>query len=150
MQRSPKVSKVPQLALSFCLILALSAPAASAAEETIKYTKESQQAYEQQLAKREIKEAVINKRLRRLRMTLKDGRHVLYRYPAKGEPALAAQLKARHVPVTILTPAEAKREESKIPRHHKIRYIAGGVLLAIVVIGGAAFLINRRRKLAME
>jgi hypothetical protein len=154
MHRSPKVSKVsrvPRLALCSCLILALAAPAASAKEEeSVTYTKEGQQAYEQQLAAGEIREATINKRLRRMRMTLKDGRHVFYRYPPKGEPAVAAQLKAKHVPVTVLTPAQAKREASKIPRHHKIRYIAGGVLVAVILIVGAVLLINRRRKYAME
>jgi hypothetical protein len=150
MHRSPKARSVLPLALSSCLALALLAPAAGAAEETIKYTKESQQAYEQQLAAHEIRDATFNKRLRSLRLTLKDGRHVLYRYQPKGEPALNAQLKAKHVPVTVLTPAEAKSEAAKLPHKHKIRYIVGGVLVAVIVIGGAVLLINRRRKFAME
>jgi hypothetical protein len=150
MHRAPTARRVLPLALGSLLALALLAPAAGSAETAIKYTKESQQAYKQQLAANEIRDATFNKRLRSLRLTLKDGRYVLYRYPRKGEPALAAQLKAEHVPVTILTPAQAKSEGSKAPRHHKIRYIAGGILVAVIVIVGAVLLIDRRRKLAME
>ena len=151
MHRSPKARRVLPLALGCCLAAALLASVPGLAKGApSKFTKESRQTYERQLAANEIRDATFNKRLRSLRLTLKDGRYVLYRYPRKGEPALAAQLKAGHVPVTILTSAQAKSEGSKAARHHKIRYIAGGILVAVIVIVGAVLLIDRRRKLAME
>jgi hypothetical protein len=131
-------------------MLALLAPAARGAEATIAYTHEGVKAYEQQLASGQIRSATFNKRVRSLHLTLKDGRHVLYRYPPKSEPALASQLQAKGVPVTILKPAEAAKEASKTPVHHKLRYIAGGILVAVIVIVGAVLLFDRRRKTAME
>jgi hypothetical protein len=133
-----------------CLSLALLVPLAGAAEGTVTYTHESLQAYEQQLASGQIQSATFNKRVRSLHLTLKDGRHMLVKYAARGEPALAAQLAAKRVPVTIEKPAEAAKEAKKTPVHHKLRYIAGGILIAVIVIVGAVLLVDRRRKAAME
>jgi Tfp pilus assembly protein PilV len=129
-----------------CVVLACSLAAANAvAAESTHYTDESMQAYEQQLASGQIASATINRRLRSLRLTLKDGTHVRVIYPPKTEPAVAAALAAKHVHVTVLTPAQAKAEAAKGKVHHKIRYIAGGVLIAIVVVVGAILLVKRRR-----
>jgi hypothetical protein len=134
------------LAALAALMLSLSAPLAGAlAKTTPQFTKETLQAYEQQLNKGEIKEATFNKKLRSLHIALKDGRLFLYRYPRKGEPKLAEQLKAKHVPVTILKPAQADKEAKAKPAKHKLRYIAGGVLIAVIVIVGIVLLVNRRR-----
>jgi hypothetical protein len=133
-----------------CLALAILAPAAGAAESTTAYTHEGVKAFEQQLAGGQIQSATFNKRVRSLRLILKDGKHVLYRYPPKQEPALAAKLASKGVPVTVLKPAEAAKEAKKVPVHHKLRYIAGGILLAVIIIVGAVLLIDRRRKTAME
>jgi hypothetical protein len=131
--------------------LALAATASVAlAEEAVHYTKESQQAYEEQLAHNEVVAATFNKRIRSLHITLKNGTHVLVHYPPKDEPALAAALTAKHIPVTVLTPAQAKSEASKAPVHHKLRYIAGGILIAIIVIVGGVLLFDRRRKRLAE
>jgi hypothetical protein len=113
------------------------------------YIHENQQAYEAQLAKDEIKSAVFNKRVRNLHLTLKDGTLYLYHYPAHEEEALVAALKAKGVPVTILTPAQANAQ-AKAPVHHKLRYIAGGILIVVIVVVGAVLLIDRRRKAAAE
>jgi hypothetical protein len=133
-----------RLAALSVLCLALAMPvAALAAAATPTYVKESQQAYEAQLAKGEITAAVFNRRLRSLRLTLKNGEHVLYHYPKKGSPALESALKAKHVSFTVLAPADALKEVSK-PKH-KLRYIAGGVLILVIVIVGVVLLVNRRR-----
>lgn len=134
-------------ALAMALVTALAAVPATAA---ISETKESQQAYEQQLASGQIASVTINKRLRRVHITLKDGRRFLYRYAPKEEPAVAAALRAKHVAVTVLTPAAAKSEASKAPAKHKIRYIVGGALIVIVLIVGTVLLIDRRRKRLAE
>jgi hypothetical protein len=123
---------------------------ASAAESAVKFEHETKQAYEQQLAGGQVKEATFNKRVRSVHLTLTDGRHVLYKYPPKAEPGIAAALQARHVPVTVLTPTQAATEAKKAPVHHKLRYIAGGIVIAVIIIVGAVLLFDRRRKLAME
>jgi ATP-dependent Zn protease len=128
------------------LALTLAGAPALAAEGTVKYEKESEAAFAQQLAKGEIQSASINKRLRTVRLTLKDGRHVLARYAAHEEPTVAKRLKAKHVPVTILGKAAAEKEAKKKPVHHKLRYIAGGILVAVIVVVGGVLLVNRRRQ----
>jgi hypothetical protein len=125
----------------------LATPIATAAEGAApQYTKESQQAYEGQLKAGEIASATFNKRLRSLRLTLKNGEHVLYRYPKKGSKPLQEALKAKHISVTVLKPSEAASEakSSKKPGH-KLRYIVGGVLIVVLVLVGGVLAFNRSR-----
>ena len=150
MHRSPTARKVALIALSSCLALGLLTPVAPAAEAKVTYEHESEAAYEKQLAAGQVQAATFNKRVRTIHVTLKDGRHMLVRYPPHHQTALAAALQAKHVPVTVLKPAGAIKEASKIPVHHKIRYIAGGILIAVIVIVASVLLIDRRRKTAME
>jgi len=124
------------------------APLAGGAQGTITYEHESEAAFRQQLAARQIRSVTINKRLRTLRITLKDGRHVLARYPPKTEPRVARELKAKGATVSVLSKAQAEAEAKKAPRHHKIRYIVGGVVIALVVVAAVVFLIRRQRRLA--
>jgi endonuclease/exonuclease/phosphatase (EEP) superfamily protein YafD len=125
---------------------ALPLAVAGAAEGSISYTHESLQEYEKQLAANRIGEVTVNKRLRSLRVRLKSGSHVLAQYAPHQEPNVVAALKAKRVPVVVLKPAEAIREVPKKAAHHKIRYIAGGILIAVVIVVGAVLLIDRRRK----
>jgi len=128
---------------------AMLSPAAASAETTtttVHYVKETQQDYERQLAAREIKEAVFNKRIRSLHLILKNGQHVLFIYPPKHEPQLSAQLKQHGITVTVLTPTEAKKEAGKPAVHHKLRYIAGGILVVVVIVVVAVLLVDRKRK----
>jgi hypothetical protein len=127
--------------LALAIAGAAAAPAMAASE-----TKESQQTYEQQLASGQIQAAVINKRIGRVHLVLKDGTHVYFHYGKGERPHVEEALKARHVTVTILKPAAAQKEEKEQPKKHKIRYIAGGALILILVIVGTVLLVNRRRK----
>ena len=124
------------------LLVALALPATGLAAAPT-FTKESQQAYEQQLKKGEIVEGTFNKKLRSLHIKTKSGQLFLFHYAKKGEPALAAQLKAHNVTVTILKPTEAAKEVK--PAKHKLRYIAGGILILVILIVGVVLLVNRRR-----
>jgi hypothetical protein len=138
--------KIPVLLACLLSIGALASPvAAGAAEGTTTYTHESFQQYEKQLAAREIKSATINKKVRSVHLTLKDGRHVLAKYAAHEEPKVAAALEAKGVPVTVLSKAAADKEAKKSV-HHKLRYIAGGILIAVIVVVGGVLLWDRRRK----
>jgi hypothetical protein len=112
------------------------------------YQSEHFSVFEAQLKAGQISEATINKRLRSVRVTLNDGRHVLTQYAPHEEPKVKAELVARHVPVTVLSPSQAKKEHLKRGVHHKIRYIVGGVVIAIVVIVGGVILYNRRKRTA--
>jgi hypothetical protein len=129
-------------ALAFAL-LALAASSALGA-----YQIEHFSVFEAQLKAGQIHAATINKRLRTVRVTLNDGRLVLAQYAPHEEPRVKAELVARHVPVTVLSPSQAKKEHLKKSVHHKIRYIVGGVVIAIVVIVGGVILYNRRKRAA--
>jgi ATP-dependent Zn protease len=125
-------------------VLALSVGTAAGA---VKYSPESFSEYETQLTGGQIHEVTINKRLRTVRVTLNDGRHVLAKYAPGEEPRVRSELEAKHVAVSVLNSAQAKPKSTK-PVHHKLRYIAGGILIAIVVIVGGVWLYNRRRQAA--
>ncbi|MDQ6810703.1 MAG: hypothetical protein M3Z95_02235 [Actinomycetota bacterium] len=145
MHRSPRAR---QLVLALVLSLALATPAAVAhAQATIHYTHESLQAYEQQLAGGQITAATFNKRIRTLHLTLTSGQHMLVHYGRGEQPKLAAALAAKGVHAQVLKPAAAAKEAAKVPVKHKLRYIAGGILVAVIVIVGAVLLVNRRRQL---
>jgi hypothetical protein len=134
-----------------CMTVAAIIPnaVAAGAEGTITYTHESYQSYEKQLAAGQVQAVTINKRLRSLHVTLKDGSHVLAKYAAHEEPKVVSGLKAKGVTPTIESKAQALKEATK-PAKHKLRYIAGGILVVVVVVVGAVLLVDRRRKHEQE
>jgi hypothetical protein len=141
---------IPTIAgLALALSLAFGPLAAGAgAEGTITYRHETEAEFEQQIAGKKIKTAVINRSLRTVRVTLDDGSHVLGKYPKHQVPQTIARLKAAGATVSLLSKKEGERQAYKSKKHkHKIRYIVGGALIVLIVIGGAVWLIKRRRQL---
>jgi ATP-dependent Zn protease len=143
MNYAPKQLTRP-LVMVFALLLLLAlAPSQAAALEQ----NESEASFRQQLANGAIQQATINRLLRRVHLVLKDGQHIYFRYPPHHqEPRVVAELKAKRVPVVIEKSSQAKIEAKAVPRHHKLRYIVGGVLIAVIVIVIAVLLVNRRRQ----
>ncbi len=135
----------PATCLALCLVLlAFALPAAAAEEVVVHYTKEGYPVFVQQLDGGQVAAVTFNKRLRSMRITLKNGQHVLALYPKHQSAATIALVQGKHVPVTVLTPTQAKAQEPKKAVHHKIRYIAGGALLLVIIIVGAVLLVRRR------
>ena len=87
----------------------------------------------------------VNKRLRSLRITLKDGSHVFVKYAKKTGPTYYKQITAKGIPLSFLSADAAKKEQEKGSKHHKIRYIVGGVLIVVLVIVAVILLVRRRR-----
>ncbi len=147
-----RATSLPRIALIAALLAcALALPLTSAGAETLPtYTKESLAEYEKQLTGDQIAAVTINKRIRSVRVTLKDGSYFRATYDPHQEPTVYAKLHAKGVPVTVLTPTAAESEAKKAPVKHKLRYIAAGVLVLIVIIVAGVLLFDRRRKLAME
>jgi hypothetical protein len=114
------------------------------AAEAVKYTKESLAEYEQQRGAGEVVAVTFNRKLRSMRVTLKDGRHVLAKYEKRGFPEQQAKLKGKAVHVTVLSQSEANKEAKEQPKHHKIRYIVGGVLIIVILLVGGVLLYRRR------
>jgi hypothetical protein len=148
--RAPFATRIAARAASLAWVALLLAASAAAAASVPTYQPESLKTYEQQLASGQIQAVTINKKLRSLRITLKDGSYVLAKYARKEEPKNVAALEAKHVPVTILTPAEAAKQVTKKPVHHKLRYIAGGIVIIVILIVGAVLYINRKRQSERE
>jgi ATP-dependent Zn protease len=142
--RPPLAAKLASLLVVLVSAAPMAAPAALAAP--VAYQDESYAEFQQQLANGQIRAVTINKRVASLRVTLEDGRHVLAKYGHKEEPKAAAALEAKHVPVTVLSPAQAKSEVPKKAVHHKLRYIAGGILIVLILVVGAVLYMRSRRQ----
>jgi hypothetical protein len=141
------IPTIAGLALAFSLTLGPLAPGANA-EASITYRHETEAEFEQQIAAKKIKTAVINRSLRTVRVTLDDGEYVLGKYPKHQVPQTIARLKAAGATVSLLSKKEGERQAGKAKKHkHKIRYIVGGVVIVLIVIGGVVLLIRRRRQL---
>lgn len=128
------------------LLQAAVASAAAGTSGAVIYQNETIAEYQHQLASGQIKSVTMNKKLRSLRVTLKDGRYVLARYGKHEKDKYVAALAAKHIPLTILTPTQAAAQEVKKPVHHKLRYITGGVVLVVVIVVVGVILIRRRRE----
>jgi hypothetical protein len=76
-------------------------------------------------------------------VSLNDGRHMTVAYVSSEQAQLLALASAHNTPVTI---AKAKTTVAK-PAHHKLRYIAGGILVLVIIVVLGVLLIDRRRKL---
>ena len=136
---------MPVLAVLLAVLALLAGSAAARAETTPTYTQEGLSQYEAQLKGGQIQSVIVNKRLRWLRITLKDGSHVFYKYPKKMGPKYYAQVTAKGIPLTIMSVDAAKKEQEKGARHHKIRYIAGGFLIVVLVVVVVILFLRRRR-----
>jgi hypothetical protein len=134
------------LSLSLCLCGLLGGVAMAAEGKAIVYTHESATEFAKQLTAREVESVIVNKRLRTLRATLSDGRHVSASYPKHERAATVARLKAHGAAVTILTKKQAAKEVKKSKHHTRIRYIIGGAVILVIVVAAAVLLVNRRRR----
>jgi hypothetical protein len=140
------IGRVPHALTLALMLLAMLALSASAAHGAVGYVHESVPEFETQLKRGQIREATINRRLRSLRLTLTDGRHMRAQYAAGEEPRVRSELEAKNVAVSVLNTGQAKKSHVKKAVHHKLRYIAGGIVIAIVVIVGGVALYNRRKQ----
>jgi hypothetical protein len=139
----------PLRAALAALLIALAAfPASAGAAEAVHYTSETYPQFEAQLGGHQIAAVTFNKRLRSMRVTLKNGEHVLVIYPKHTSSAQIAKVQAQHVPVTVLSVQQAQKEAPKHGNSHPRRRdaeIAGVVILVLAAIGGGVYFFKRRR-----
>jgi cytochrome bd-type quinol oxidase subunit 1 len=79
-----------------------------------------------------------------IHVSLNDGRHMTVAYASAEEAHLLAIARADGTPVVI---AKAKAKQATKAAHHKLRYIAAGILVIVIIVVAAVLLIDRRRKL---
>ena len=136
---------IPATAALMAVALVLVAPVAWAEEGG---SHESAAQYQSQLSGGQIQSVAVNKRTHTLQITLKNGEHFRFKFAKKHVPKELTEkyideLKAKGVAVHVLSAAEAEQEHGS--PHHKLRYIAGGVLIAVLVIAAVILLVRRRR-----
>jgi hypothetical protein len=141
---TPTTRLIGSVAAVWVALALLAVPGAAAA--AIIYTRESLPEFEHQLDSGQIASATFNKRIRSLRLTLKNGQHVVVMYPRHQESATAAKLQAKHVTVTVLSKGQATQEVPKKAVHHKLRYIALGVLVVLIVVVVLVLRMRRKRQ----
>ena len=127
-----------------CVCLAMSATALAAT--AIHFQSESLTALEGQLSHHEVHALAFHPDTGtgHIHASLNDGRHMTIIYTSSEQAQLIAQARADGTPVTI---AVAKPKAAKAPVHHKLRYIAAGILVVVIVVVAAVLLIDRRRKM---
>ncbi len=132
--------------LALAAIASLSMGAAFA--EGVHFQKESLKSYEGQLSKGEVHALAFHpgSPTGHLHISLNNGGHMTVVYAAGEQAKLFAKAQAKGARVQIAT-AKAKKA---VAVKHKLRYIAGGILIAVILIVLVVLLIGRRRTLAAQ
>lgn len=126
-------------AASLLATLLLACLAATPAPAAPAPTTESYQALLGQINARQIRSAVINRKAHLVKVVLDDGSVQRVDYPPAEERTLSDSLRAHGAGVKI-----AKKKAKKAV-HHKLRYIAAGIVGAIVVVGLVLLILRGRR-----
>jgi hypothetical protein len=147
-KRAPLISRTAlSVATLACVWLIMSATGLAAA--AIHFQSESLTALEAQLGHHEVRALSFHSgpagaATGHIHASLKDGQHMTVLYPTSEQAQLIALARTDSTRVTI---AKAKAKAAKPAVHHKLRYIAGGILVVVIVVVVAVLLIDRRRKL---
>jgi hypothetical protein len=136
--------RVAWTALALALLGVVSAGPASAAT-VIHFEHESYQQLLTQLRNREVHAVVLHQKGYRAHVSLNDGGHMTVTYTVAEEPRLAEAARAGGASFAVATSTH-----KAAPVHHKLRYIAGGVLIVVILVVLVVLLIGRRRELVEE
>jgi hypothetical protein len=121
-------------------ILFCSALLASPAYAQTATTTESYQALLGQIGSRQVRSATINRKAHIVKAVLDDGSVQRVDYPPADERTLSDSLRKSGATVKI-----AKKKKAKKAVHHKLRYIAAGIVGVIVVVGLVLLILRGRR-----
>jgi hypothetical protein len=147
MIHSRRVPRIGSVAVSVaCLLGACLAISATAVAATvIHFEPESVPALKTQLNHAQVHALSFHpgKGTGHVHVSLDNGKHMTVAYTSSEQAQLLTVARENNTPVTI---AKAKATTAK-PAHHKLRYIAGGILVLVIIVVLAVLLIDRRRKL---
>jgi hypothetical protein len=143
-RRAPRFSRIAvsvACLLGACLAISASAVAAAA----IHFERETIPALKTQLAHAQVHALSFHPAspTGHVHVSLNNGRHMTVAYVSTEQAQLLTLARQSNTPVTI---AKVKTTVAK-PAHHKLRYIAGGILVVVIIVVLAVLLIDRRRKL---
>lgn len=139
---------VPAALCVALLALAATAPALAAG---IHFERESLKSYEAQLHKGEVHALTFHPAtgggtVGHLHISLNNGEHMSVTYASGEQGKLVAQAQAANARVKVATTTAKKAA----PVKHKLRYIAGGILIVAIVVVLIVLLVGRRRAVAGE
>jgi hypothetical protein len=134
--------RLPLSATCAALVLLLVATGPAVAASGIHFQRESYQEFLRQLGHGEVHAVVLHAKAHVAHISLADGRHMTAVYPAGEQAQIAKEALARGVSATV-----SVTTHKAAPVHHKLRYIAGGVLIVVILVVLVVLLIGRRRAL---
>jgi hypothetical protein len=129
-----------------CAILALASASSALAATAIHFQPESLTVLEGQLGHHEVHALTFHEATGtgHIHASLNDGRHVTVVYSTSEQARLLALARADGTPVAV---AAVKPKPAKTTVHHKLRYIAGGILVVVIIVVVGVLFVDRRRKL---
>ncbi|HWX43723.1 MAG TPA: hypothetical protein VNY52_00205 [Solirubrobacteraceae bacterium] len=133
------------LVLAPTALALVSAPGAEPAAAAIHFQHESYQQLLTQLRNREVHAVVLHPKGYKAHVSLDNGGHMTVTYVPAEESRLAEEVRASGASFAV-----AASTHKAAPVHHKLRYIAGGVLIVVILIVLVVLLIGRRRALDEE
>jgi ATP-dependent Zn protease len=119
------------------LALAVLAPAALAGNPPVT---ESYQTFQSQITAGQVHEAVFNKKPHLVHVILVNGQRQEVSYPSHQFAALTASLQSHGANVIV-----THKKSTTKTTHHKLRYIAGGIVIVALIGIGALLFVRRRR-----
>ena len=150
--RAAFASALPAITVALATLALTLVPSASAGAEgstaVVHFTPESLSALEAQLHKHEVHAVTFHPTPQpgHIHVSMNDGKHYTVVYTSTAEQEhLVAVARTDGAAVTVA----AVKTKSKAT-HHKLRYIAAGILIVVIVIVAAVLLVDRRRKLREE
>ncbi len=127
------------------IAFALASTPAFAATTVIHFQHESLPALEAQLAKHEVHALAFHPTPApgHVHVSLNNGQHMTVVYAPAEQAQLEARAKAVGTPYAI---AVAKSKTASKASHHKLRYIAAGLVILVIIVVTAVLLVDRRRR----
>jgi hypothetical protein len=134
--------------LLVCLAIVMAVFVGSADAAAVHFEKESVKAYEGELRHHEVHAVSFHPGTvtGHLHISLNNGGHMTVAYAPSQQGALVAQARAANARVKV---AQLPRSKTATA-HHKLRYIAGGILILAILVVLVVLLIGRRRAVAGE
>jgi hypothetical protein len=127
--------------------LAVTAQTAALAASVIHFQPEALPAMKAQLAHHEVHALTFHPGTGtgpgHIHVSMNDGRHMTVPYATSEQAQLVALAGTDRTPVAIAV----TKPKATAPVHHKLRYIAAGILVVVIVVIAAVLLVDRRRKL---
>lgn len=137
--RAPRIALLGVLAMA--LVLGTGANASGAT--VIHFQRETLSSLKAQLRRHEVHAVVLHPKPApgHAHVSMNDGRHYTAVYAAGEQASLLALARADGASAAV---SEVKAKPASA---HHLRYIAGGILIAVIAIVAAVLLVDRRRKL---